>query len=336
MAEESKFSAGFTKQVLVDYAANSLAPYTVLECITEVSNSNTGMQLIYEHINKDLLDTTSTAITGISTGQYLVVWDNTASSTQNVGKFKALKIVSDSGSSAGTGEAAESVFGQDGQFHGRVKYAENLYSSDTNFRKSSVLANGTNFWIPVVVDSGQGQNTYYTMPDSITDYNQALICDKNGNITWGAAGAILKNDRDNTTSLHYLIGAIDNNNTLNNAAPAELYYDDRIYFKNGSLYHASDETLKTFTSNIDINFDNLATIKKGFFYWKEDPDKILNLGVTAQSVEDLYPEIVTTNMGFKSVDYSKLSVIALAAIDKLHERITELENQVEQLKKSKD
>ena len=44
-------------------------------------------------------------------------------------------------------------------------------------------------------------------------------------------------------------------------------------------------------------------------------------------VNKYYPEIVNTDEnGFMSVSYEKLSIVALAAIDKLNERIKELEN----------
>lgn len=99
------------------------------------------------------------------------------------------------------------------------------------------------------------------------------------------------------------------------------------------LYQTSDETLKTFTSDIDINFDNLATIKKGEFYWKNDLSKTPDLGVSAQSVEALYPQIVDEVDGIKSISYDRLGVIALAAIDKLHLRIKTLEKEIEHLKK---
>jgi uncharacterized small protein (DUF1192 family) len=98
------------------------------------------------------------------------------------------------------------------------------------------------------------------------------------------------------------------------------------------LFQTSDERFKTFTDDIDINFDNLATIKKGIYHWKDDPNKISDIGVTAQSLEALYPEIVDENNGTKTVAYNRLGVIALAAIDKLHLRVKELENEIKELK----
>lgn len=104
----------------------------------------------------------------------------------------------------------------------------------------------------------------------------------------------------------------------------------------GSTSISSDERLKNFENDIEIDFDKLKNIPKKYFTWKHDDKKVLNIGTSAQEVEKIYPEIVeeflNENEGknYKSVDYSKLSIIALAAIDKLNERITELENKLKE------
>lgn len=105
----------------------------------------------------------------------------------------------------------------------------------------------------------------------------------------------------------------------------------------GSTAISSDERLKNFENDIDIDFDKLKQIPKKYFTWKQDDEKVLNIGTSAQEVEKIYPEIVDENLNeddgifYKSVDYSKLSIIALAAIDKLNERIVELEKKIKEL-----
>ena len=94
------------------------------------------------------------------------------------------------------------------------------------------------------------------------------------------------------------------------------------------MFEGSDERAKTFIGDIDIDFEHLSMLPKKYFYWKEgygDPKKKA-IGTSAQEIEKIYPEIVNENEnGFKSVSYEKLSIIALAAIDKLYKRISELE-----------
>lgn len=95
-----------------------------------------------------------------------------------------------------------------------------------------------------------------------------------------------------------------------------------------AYYISSDERLKTFGDDIKVDFDELAKLRKSHFVFNDNPTK-QEIGVSAQEVQKIYPEIVNeTEEGTLSVDYSKLAVIALAAIDKLNQRIQELENKL--------
>ena len=56
------------------------------------------------------------------------------------------------------------------------------------------------------------------------------------------------------------------------------------------------------------------------------------MGTSAQKVQELYPEIVTEREdGMLAVDYSKLSVVALKAVDVLYDENTELKKQIKEL-----
>ena len=93
-----------------------------------------------------------------------------------------------------------------------------------------------------------------------------------------------------------------------------------------AFYQDSDERLKTFTEDYDINLDNLKNIKTGRFYWNADDTQTINGGVSAQTVEEYFPELVRENEeGIKTVNYDGLAVVAIAAIKKLTDRIEQLE-----------
>lgn len=93
-----------------------------------------------------------------------------------------------------------------------------------------------------------------------------------------------------------------------------------------AFYQDSDERLKTFTEDYDINLDNLKNIKTGKFYWNADDTQTINGGVSAQTVEEYFPELVRENEeGIKTVNYDGLAVVAIAAIKKLTDRIEQLE-----------
>lgn len=102
-------------------------------------------------------------------------------------------------------------------------------------------------------------------------------------------------------------------------------FSDKVNAVNG-FYQTSDETLKDFGKDIDIDFDELAKIPKKYFTWKKDTGaSVKHIGTSAQEVAKIYPEVVKKdNDGMLSVDYALLSVIALAAVDKLYKEIEEL------------
>ena len=128
-------------------------------------------------------------------------------------------------------------------------------------------------------------------------------------------------------SIYYLCGCEDGNTSKIYKAVYSTS-NNSVYFRDGTLYNASDESLKTFKYDLDINLDELATIKKGVFYWTDDAERKENLGVTAQSVERLFPQIVDEVNGIKHVAYPKLGVVALAAVDKLNQKIKEQERRI--------
>ena len=75
---------------------------------------------------------------------------------------------------------------------------------------------------------------------------------------------------------------------------------------------------------LKADFDALSKLRKAYFTWNDNPDTT-HIGVSAQEVQELYPEVVAETDGQLSVDYAKLSVVALAAVDELHKKNVELE-----------
>ena len=126
-----------------------------------------------------------------------------------------------------------------------------------------------------------------------------------------------------TTGQIYVIGKDKTVDGWNNT-----FYISRAYFIDNELYEGSDERAKNFVEDIPVDFGKLSMLPKKFFYWKKGFGNVSKrtIGTSAQELEKIYPEIVSEDKdGFKSVSYEKLSIIALAAIDKLNERISALE-----------
>ena len=101
--------------------------------------------------------------------------------------------------------------------------------------------------------------------------------------------------------------------------------------KNG-FFQTSDETLKDFHNDVQIDFEKLSLIPKKQFTWKSDEEKHIEIGTSAQEVRKLYPELVSENEnGILSVAYDKLSIVALKAIDELYKKNQELERRIKEL-----
>lgn len=116
-----------------------------------------------------------------------------------------------------------------------------------------------------------------------------------------------------------------------NNDPSIIINSSGINSKNG-FYETSDERKKNFSGDIKIDFNKLKTIPKKYFTWKSDKENKLNIGTSAQEVQKVYPELVKDHNGELSVDYAKLSIVALAAVDKLNEEIELLKKEIEVLK----
>ena len=98
------------------------------------------------------------------------------------------------------------------------------------------------------------------------------------------------------------------------------------------FYETSDARLKNFKDDIKA-LDVVSEIPTKYFIWKEDKNQKLQIGTSAQEVEKLYPELVSkTEDDILTVDYAKLSIVALAAIKELKTEIQSLKEEIKQLK----
>jgi ubiquinone biosynthesis protein UbiJ len=80
---------------------------------------------------------------------------------------------------------------------------------------------------------------------------------------------------------------------------------------------------------------SISKLSKKYFTWKDDESNTQHIGVSAQEVQELYPELVNVidEEGHLSVSYDKLSVVALKGIDVLNDKIKSLEERLERLEK---
>ena len=107
----------------------------------------------------------------------------------------------------------------------------------------------------------------------------------------------------------------------------------------GTLTQASDSRYKKEIQNLPSALKNILSLRGVSYYWKDRDDNAQQIGVIAQEVEKIYPQLVHTNEdGYKSVAYSNLVAPLIEAVKELHalyqghaDRIAVLETQNAQL-----
>jgi len=135
---------------------------------------------------------------------------------------------------------------------------------------------------------------------------------------------------------------IDNSNTSSPLIYGDFSTDDVQI--NGDLCYTgtfggcSDKRYKKNVKPITNALQNLLMINGVYFDWrKEEFSEMVfadgkQIGIIAQEVETVYPEIVNTDKnGYKTLDYSKLSVILLQAIKEQQLVIEEQSGKIEEM-----
>ena len=147
--------------------------------------------------------------------------------------------------------------------------------------------------------------------------------------TWVDSQNFLKSiSLSSSTGKTYLIGKDSKTGSTTSLTTST----DDVYMEEGELYATSDERLKDFGDNISVDLDKLSEIPKAYYTWKTKPQGRKMIGLSAQKIGTLYPEVVSTDENGKmAVSYEKLSVIALAAIDELHKENEELKNRLKRI-----
>ena len=135
-----------------------------------------------------------------------------------------------------------------------------------------------------------------------------------------------------STSKVYLVGT-----NLSSAGNSLLYKNTGVSMSASCIFATSDERLKDFYEDVGCDLDELKNIPKKYFSWKDDADKGRQIGTSAQELHKIYPEIVSIDdEGTHSVAYDRLSIVALAAIDKLYDMVKELKEENQLLKQRLD
>ena len=225
--------------------------------------------------------------------------------------------------------------------------------SNRSYIGSLCLTNGT--WYNFIScrhrnGSGDG-NAYGLYFYSTLTTNGHLYWNKECNGTWQGARVILdsvnytsyftdtKVKVTSSTSTFYITGTTTSPTSSGTTGALVAYSSVNVQsgtkvYASGGFFQSSDEILKDILKPVTVNLDEIKNLRKVYYTWKAKPEDGIQLGVIAQDIQKLYPEIVNKDAetGYLSVAYDKLSVITLVAIDELYTMIKTLRDENEQLK----
>jgi len=188
------------------------------------------------------------------------------------------------------------------------------------------------------------QNTgYYIDPNSTSRLNYGIY---DNLYSYGWMQAAIFYDRNNTSyylnpaSTSYLNDIrvnimYDRQNTGYYVDPASTSKLNTLY---SNVYYYSDRRLKENIKTIDDSLGKILKLEGVSFEWKDKKmGEGVNIGFIAQDVEEIFPEVVSTDeeTGFKFLQYGNLAAPLIEAIkeqqkiiETLEERIEELENKI--------
>lgn len=153
-----------------------------------------------------------------------------------------------------------------------------------------------------------------------------------GDNTWGSvtASAELTVTDDITTNYNYYPTLTNANTSLTNlyTSSSKLYYNPLLGQLNATNFNSlSDKNVKENIKTIDNALNKVLGLRGVSFNWIDSKSE--SIGVIAQEVEDILPEVVSTNeYGEKSVNYSGIIGVLIEAIKEQQKEINELKMKV--------
>jgi hypothetical protein len=102
----------------------------------------------------------------------------------------------------------------------------------------------------------------------------------------------------------------------------------------GAFFYSSDRNLKTNIAPLSDSLSKVLQLQGVSFNWKADGTH--GIGVIAQDVEKVYPELVTTGTdGYKKVEYGNLVAPLIEAIKAQQKEIDQLKAEISDLQNKK-
>ena len=227
-------------------------------------------------------------------------------------------------------------------------YADTAGAVDFNALTNKASGTGTyttsgDFRAPIFYDT---DNTAYNVNPAATSTLQTLAvtsaCSALIFYNYGSTSYYVNPGSTSRLLSLDMVGAISSQSTVTatsfvESANSAYYFDggntgDSIRTAGNIVAYYSDERLKDKKGNIENALEKLLTLN-GFYYEPNERaqelgyKKKLEIGVSAQEVEAVLPEIVNDapiGYGYKTLDYSKLVPLLIEAIKEQQKQIDEL------------
>ena len=207
----------------------------------------------------------------------------------------------------------------------------------TNLRATSNLISNGNLFSPVgLVTIMSGTQANYS---GIVTASQLKSTIAQGASPFIVASTTMVNNLNAEFASNMSFGSANEvvfkNSSNNGATSANLTFDGTNLVCGGFVESTSDEKLKTNIKTIENGLEKVLQLR-GVEYDRIDIDSH-QIGVIAQEVEQIVPEVVSTNSetGTKSVAYGNLVGVLIEAIKDLKVEISELKQKVDKLEGSK-
>jgi len=167
-------------------------------------------------------------------------------------------------------------------------------------------------FFPPFPDFNNGRTFYMAFGD--THNNPSISKDDFIFFSWGEGG---KN------RVRHMTLKADGNVGIGTTNPKyKLDVEGKVHAK--EFVQSSDERLKQNIQPLASSLSKLAQLRGVSFKWKDEPQDN-QIGLVAQEVEKVLPEIVSTDSeGYKSIAYGKLTAVLLEAIKELQQQVEEL------------
>lgn len=156
-------------------------------------------------------------------------------------------------------------------------------------------------------------------------YHTAPSGNKSGEVVWSSENVLAKVSGTHQEN-HIPITTVTNGVTSIKSTGVTIDEKNNISTTgtvSGTLVSGSDKNIKTIVGELGPVLDKLTAINYIKYYLNEDKDKKTRIGMVAQELQKVFPELVwvTNKKGHLGVEYGAVSVIGLSAITELQERV---------------